>query len=109
MTPFVKCGTLWAFDTQREKLPVATLKIPDETLAKLQAAAAARHVSLEAYLDEIAAAEGNGKGASFSQFNKSTPAERAAAADSIRKLASQVNGKTTIKDLIADEHAGHKY
>ena len=88
---------------------MATVKIPDETLARLQAAAAARHVSLEAYLDEMATTDANGKHATFAQFHKSTPAERAAAADSIRKLATQVKGKGTIKELIADKHAGHKY
>lgn len=84
---------------------MATVKIPDETLAKLQAAAAARHVSLEAYLNEMAATQGNGKRGSSTQFHKSTPAERAAAADSIRKLATQVKGKGTIRQLIADKHA----
>ncbi len=88
---------------------MATVEIPDETLSRLQAAAAARHVSLEAYLDEMAASDANGKHASFVQFHKSTPAERAVAADSIRKLASQVKGKGTIKELIADKHAGHRY
>ena len=87
---------------------MATLRIPDETLARLQAAAAARHVSLEAYL-EMAATDTNGKHASLAHFHKSTLAERAAAADSIRKLAGQVKGKSTIKELIADKHAGHKY
>jgi hypothetical protein len=88
---------------------VATVKIPDETLARLQAAAAARHVSLEAYLDELAASDANGKRAPFAQFHKSTPAERAAAAESIRNLATQVKGKSTIKELIADKHAGHQF
>jgi hypothetical protein len=88
---------------------VATVKIPDETLARLQAAAAARHVSLEAYLEEMAASDANGKRASWAQFHKSTPSERASAAESIRKLATQVKGKSSIKELIADKHAGHKY
>jgi hypothetical protein len=101
----IKCGTLWR---KQEEITVATVKIPDETLARLQAAAAARHVSFEAYLDEMAASDANGKRAPFAQFHKSTPAERAAAAESIRKLATRVKGKSTIKDLIADKHAGHK-
>jgi hypothetical protein len=88
---------------------VATVKIPDETLARLQSAAAARHVSLEAYLDEVAATDANGNRVSVAQFHKSTSAERAAAADSIRKLATQVKGKGTIKELIDDKHARHKY
>ena len=88
---------------------MATLRIADETLAKLQAAAAARHVSLETYLNELAANGSNGKGASPAEFGKSTPAERAAAADSIRKLATQVKGKSSIKELIAAKHTGHKY
>ncbi|MGD0137389.1 MAG: hypothetical protein ABSD28_00810 [Tepidisphaeraceae bacterium] len=102
----IECGTLWR---KQEDITVATVKIPDEILARLQAAAAARHVSLEAYLDEMAASDAKGKGASWAQFHKSTPAERAAAAESIRKLATQVKGKSTIKELIADKHAGHKY
>lgn len=92
---------------------MATLKIPDQTLARLRAAAAARHVSVEAYLDEMAAIDADKKRASSSddsvQFRKSSVAERTAAADSIRKLASEVKGKATIEELIADKHAGHKY
>jgi hypothetical protein len=100
---------MWYDLAETRGITVATVKIPDETLARLQAAAAARHVSLEAYLDEMAASDAKGKGASWAQFHKSTPAERAAAAESIRKLASQVKGKSTIQELIADKHAGHKY
>lgn len=92
---------------------MATLKIPDHTLARLRAAAAARHVSVEAYLDEMAAIDADEKRASSSDTSaksrKSSVAERAAAADSIRKLASEVKGKATIEELIADKHAGHKY
>jgi hypothetical protein len=88
---------------------VATLEITDATLARLQAAAAAQHVSLETYLDELAAGAGNGKPIALAHFQKSTPAERAVAAESIQRLASQVKGKATIKELIADKHAGHKY
>jgi hypothetical protein len=88
---------------------MATVTIPDETLARLQAAAAMHHVSLEAYLAELAAIGGNGKHTSSGQFHKSTLAERSAAADSIRKLASQVKNKGTIEELIADKRAGHKY
>jgi hypothetical protein len=93
----------------KKELSVANVDIADETLARLQAAAAARHVSLEEYLAEMAATDANGKHASLARFHKSTPAERAAAADSIRKLAAQVKGSATIKELIADRHAGHKY
>jgi hypothetical protein len=85
------------------------VKIHDETLARLQATAAARHVSLEAYLDELAASDANRKRAPSAHFHKSTPAERAAAAESILKLATQVKGKSTIEELIADKHTGHKY
>jgi hypothetical protein len=99
----------WAFKTQTEELAMANLKIAEQTLARLQAAAAARHISLEAYLAQVAASDGNGKSASPAQFHKSTPAQRVAAADSIWKLASQLKGKATLKELIADKHAGHKY
>ena len=92
---------------------MATIKIPDQTLARLGAAAAARHVSVEAYLDEMAVIDADEKRASSSdasvQFRKSSVAERTAAADSIRKLATEVKGKGTIEELIADKHAGHKY
>lgn len=92
---------------------MATIKIPEKTLARLRAAAAARHVSVEAYLDEVAAIDANGEHAHSSdasvQFRNSSVAERAAAADSIRKLATEVKGKATIEELIADKHAGHKY
>ena len=88
---------------------MATVKIPDETLARLKAAAAARHVSLEAFLDEMVASDSNGRSEATAQFHKSTPAARAAAADSIRKLAGQIKGNGTIEELIADKHAGHKY
>jgi plasmid stability protein len=92
---------------------VATLKIPDQTLTRLRAAAAARHVSVEAYLDEMAALDTAEKHASSSaasgQFRKNSVAERIAAADSIRKLATEVKDKATIEELIADKHAGHRY
>lgn len=92
---------------------MATIKIPDQTLARLRAAAAARHVSVEAYLDEMAAIDADEKRASSSgtsvQFRKSSVAERLAAADSIQKLATEVKSKATIEELIADKHAGHKY
>ena len=92
---------------------MATLTIPDQTLARLRAAAAARHVSVEAYLDEMTAIDADEKHASSSadsgQFRKSSVAERTAAADSIRKLAAEVKGKATMEELIADKHAGHKY
>jgi replicative DNA helicase len=92
---------------------LATLKIPDLTLARLRTAAAARNVSVEAYLDEMAAKDAHKKRESSSaasgQFHKNTIAKRTAAADSIRKLARRVKGKVTIDELIADKHAGHKY
>ncbi|HEX4052952.1 MAG TPA: hypothetical protein VHX86_01675 [Tepidisphaeraceae bacterium] len=92
---------------------MATLKIPDQTFARLRAAAAARHISVEAYLDEMAAIDASEKRASSSgasvQTRKSGVAERTKAADSIRKLASEVKGKATIEELIADKHTGHKY
>ena len=92
---------------------MATLKIPDQTLARLRAAAAARHLSVEAYLDELAAIDADenraSSAAALGQFRKSSVAERTAAADSIRKLATEVKGKGTIEELIADKHAGHKY
>jgi hypothetical protein len=97
------------FNQKQEESTVATVNIPDETLALLRAAAAARHVSLEAYLDEMAASGANGERSAIAEFRKSTPAERAAAAESIRELATQVKGKSTIEELIADKHAGHKY
>jgi hypothetical protein len=92
---------------------VATLKTPDRTLARLRAAAAARHISVEAYLDEMAAIDAEENRASSAavsgQFRKSSIAERTVAADSIRKLATEVKDKATIEELIADKHAGHKY
>ena len=92
---------------------MATIKIPDQTLARLRAAAAARHISVEAYLDEMAAVDAGEKQASSSdpsvQFRKSSVAERTAVADSIRKLAGEVKGKASIEELVADKHAGHKY
>jgi hypothetical protein len=84
---------------------VATLTIPDQTLARLRAAAAARNVSLEAYIEEMAKVDADGKRDSsakaLAQFRKST----AAAAASIQKLASKVKNKATIEELIADKHS----
>ncbi|MGD0464858.1 MAG: hypothetical protein ABSB74_20425 [Tepidisphaeraceae bacterium] len=85
---------------------MATLKIPDQTLARLRAAAAARHVSVEAYLDEMAAMDADETRAPSDasvQFRKSNVAERTVAADSIRKLATEVKDKATIEELIADK------
>jgi hypothetical protein len=88
---------------------VATLRIPDEALAKLQAAAAARHMSLEDYLIDIAAKAARQPRTPSAQFAKRNVAERAAAEDSIRKLAGEIKNKATIEELIADKHAGHRY
>ena len=86
---------------------MGTVTIPDNTLARLKAAAEARHVSLEAYLDELSA---NGAESKSSGPARNDRAEgRAAAADSIRQLATEVKGKATLKELIADKHAGHKH
>jgi hypothetical protein len=89
---------------------MATLTIPDQTLTRLRAAAAAKHVSVEAYLDEMAAVDADSALLRTKvQFNQSSFAERIAAADSIRRLAGEINGKVTIEELIADKQAGHKY
>jgi hypothetical protein len=85
---------------------VATLSIPDQTLARLQAAAAARRVSLETYLAEVAAAE---SGPTIFVSSSGQPTQRAAAADSIRQLAAEITHKATIDELIVDKHSGHKY
>ena len=78
---------------------MATLSLPDYIMARLQAAAAARHVSVETYLDEVSRAD----------IADKSIAERTAAADSIRRLAGQIKNKTTIEELIAQKHQGHKY
>ena len=88
---------------------MAMLKIPDDTLARLQAAAAARHVSVETYLNAVAAADAADDRASFSnapvQFRKRGITERTMAVNSIRKLATEIKGKSSIEELIADKHA----
>ena len=43
------------------------------------------------------------------QFSKSTLAQSTAAVQSIRRLAAKIKNKTTIEELIAEKHAGHKY
>jgi hypothetical protein len=88
---------------------VATLRIPEEALAKLQAAAAARHISVEEYLIEIAATGAGTIPTSSAGISEAKPDERAAAAQSIRKLSAEIKGKATIAELIADKRAGHKY
>ena len=90
---------------------MATLTIPDQTFARLVSAAAARHLSVEAYLDDMAAVDADDKRAwspAAGLFLKSSLAERIAAEVSIRKLAAGVTCKATIEELIADKHAGHK-
>jgi hypothetical protein len=82
---------------------MATLTIPEQTLARLRAAAAARHVSVETYLDELASADGTRSHAATSV------ADRIAAADSIRKLAAEIKDKVALDELIAQKHADHKY
>jgi len=78
---------------------MATLTLPDHIIARLQAAAAARQVSIETYLDELSSAgtEGN------------SIAKRTAAADSIRRLAGQIKNKATIDELAGHKHQGHKF
>jgi plasmid stability protein len=92
---------------------MAILNIADETLARLRAAAAARHVSVEAYLAQLSATDANEtheqSPKTLGGFRKSSPSERAIAADAIRKLAASVKDKASIEELIADKHAGHKY
>jgi hypothetical protein len=86
-------------DIMQRRDIMATLTLPDHIFARLQAAAAARHVSIETYLDELSSAsiEGN------------SVAKRTAAADSIRRLAAQIKNKATIDELAGHKHQGHKY
>lgn len=84
---------------------MATLTIPDHTLARLRAAAEARRISLEAYLAEVAM-EATGE---ESTASSASAIQRSAAADSIQQLAAEIKNKATIEELIADKHAGHKY
>lgn len=91
---------------------MATLTIPDQTLARLQAAAAARRVSLEKYLDQLAGTGADVTAVSYalsSGLMHTTVAERTAAAEAIRRLAAEIKDKATIEELIVDKHAGHKY
>ena len=68
-------------------------------LARLQTAATARGVSVETYLNELAIAD----------IEKQSIATRMAAANSIRKLAAEINCKISVEELIEMKHAGHKY
>jgi hypothetical protein len=90
---------------------MANLSISEQTLARLRAAAAARNVSLEMYLEELAKLQPNESGDAESDFGRSSKSEdrRKSAADSIRKLASEIKSKSSIEELIADKHSGHKY
>jgi hypothetical protein len=81
---------------------VATVTISDLTLARLRAAAAARQVSLDAYLDE-------GADVDASEQSDAKSKARRAAGESIRRLASEIKDKATVEELIADKRAGHKY
>jgi plasmid stability protein len=104
----------YALNQQLKRCFMATLNIPDQTLARLRTAAAARHVSVEAYLDEMAAAErcensSSYPSAALAYVNTSNIADRTAAAYSIRKMASKIGVKSTVEELIADRHVGHGY
>jgi hypothetical protein len=79
--------------------PMATITIPDHTLARLQAAAAARHISVERFLDELV----------VNDPPEQSLAARITAANGIRALAKEITEKVSIDELISQKHAGHKY